>query len=359
MKFKKALIAFSLIFSTAFSFSSAENSFFKNKNTSPCIAEITANETETSVIPGGNCIGVTLCTDGVLVVSTSEVTSEDGTHTSPAENAGIKPGDLIQSFNGTEISSVEDLNNAILDSGGKNSSVVFKRKNKNVETLLTPKKSYQDGTYRIGAWVKDAASGIGTMTFYNPKTKSFAALGHGICDSDTGNILTVDTGSILPSTIVSVDKGEKGVPGELNGVFEENSITIGRITTNCDSGIFGTIDNNFTPSGQLVSIEKRQNVKIGNAYILANIEGNRVEKFNIEIIKILPKSISSQKGMIIKVTDDKLLSKTGGIVQGMSGSPIIQNGRIVGAVTHVFVNDPTRGYGIFIENMLAEAEKIK
>lgn len=359
MKCSKKLIAFFLIFTSIFSLSGTENCIFENESLSPCIAQTAALNEAKTVIPCGNCIGVTLCTDGVLVVNTAEVAAKDGSHTSPAEAAGIKPGDLIQSFDGKKISSVEDLDSAILKSGGQSSSITIKRKNKTIDTLLKPKMSQQDGVFRIGAWVKDSTSGIGTMTFYNPETKSFAALGHGICDPETGEILAIDKGNILSSTIVSVDKGKKGVPGELNGVFTENGAAIGKITANCDFGIFGTLDTEFVLSNQPIPVANRQEVKAGDAYILSNVEGSKVEKFNIEISRLLPKSVSSQKSMIIKITDERLLSKTGGIVQGMSGSPIIQDGKLIGAVTHVFVNDPTRGYGLFIENMLAEAETIK
>jgi stage IV sporulation protein B len=225
--------------------------------------------------------------------------------------------------------------------------------------LVTPKVSQSDGSFKIGAWVKDAASGIGTLTFYDPDSKSFAALGHGICDTETGELLTIGNGQILASSIVSIDKGEKGIPGELNGIFKDDSPILGEIKSNNNCGIFGTSESDLLSTANRIPVAARDEVKPGSAYILANIEGNKIEKFNIEIIRIMPKAISSQKGMIIRITDEKLISKTGGIVQGMSGSPILQNGRIVGAVTHVFVNDPTRGYGIFIENMLAEAEKAK
>ena len=354
MNRKKAVIL-SLIFSIIFSVSGSETSGFQ----APSLAVSTEVSAEKTVIPGGKCIGVALSTDGVLVVDVSDVVSSDGKHTSPAKDAGIKSGDLIQSFNGNEIESVSDLNTAINSSGGKASSVKLNRNGNIREVLITPKVSQSDGGFKIGAWVKDAASGIGTLTFYDPDTKSFAALGHGICDSETGNLLTVGDGNILSSSIVSIDKGEKGVPGELNGIFKDDEPILGKITDNNDCGIFGTCESNILTGTQTVPIADRDEVKLGSAYILANVEGNSIEKFDIEIIRIMPKAISSQKGMIIRITDEKLLNKTGGIVQGMSGSPVIQNGKLVGAVTHVFVNDPTRGYGIFIENMLAEAEKIK
>lgn len=347
----RRFLSFFVILGLVFSLSGTK-SLNEQNISSPCLSQSVDSKETTSVIPGGNSIGITLCMDGVLVVSTSDVTSSDGSHTSPAENAGIKPGDLIQSFNKNSISNVENLNEAVTNSNGKKTPIVIKRKNKTIETLIEPKMSREDGCFRIGAWVKDAASGIGTMTFFDPQTKTFAALGHGICNPETNEILSIDSGSIINSTIVSVDKGEKGVPGELNGIFLEDGIILGNISLNCDAGIFGKVCEDFKPDTQPIPIAFRKDTKIGKAEILSNVEGSKVDKFNIEIIKILPKSISSQKSMIIKVTDENLLNKTGGIVQGMSGSPILQNGKIVGAVTHVFINDPTRGYGIFIEDML-------
>lgn len=310
-----------------------------------------------TVIPGGRCIGVTLNTAGVLVVELSDIVTADGQHLSPAKNAGVKIGDLIQSFDNHSISTVAELTSAISASGGKSCALQINRDGKTTELLVEPKASNADGSFKIGAWVKDAASGIGTLTFYDPETKKFAALGHGICDPETGKIIPIHDGSILSSTIVSIDKGEKGFPGELNGIFKENSPLLGTISQNSETGIHGTATAELFDGGTPIPIADRKSVTPGKAEIFANIEGSAVEKFDAEIIKIIPKTISNQKDFIIRITDAKLINKTGGIVQGMSGSPIIQNGKLVGAVTHVFVNDPTRGYGIFIENMLAEAEK--
>ncbi len=311
------------------------------------------------LIPGGSCIGVTLATDGVLVVDISDINTSDTFLPSPAKKAGIKPGDLIQSFNGTKIETVDDLENAISASNGTDSKITLNRDGNSREILIKPICTATENEFKIGAWVKDAASGIGTLTFYDPQTSAFGALGHGICDPDTNEIMKIQNGNILAASIVSVDKGEKGVPGELNGIFKENDTILGEINKNNECGIFGTSKKDVCKNSTAVPIALRSEVSVGPAQILTCVHGETVEAFAIEISKIMPKSSAVQKGMIIKITDEKLLSKTGGIVRGMSGSPIIQNGRIVGAVTHVFVNDPTRGYGIFIENMLAEAEKIK
>lgn len=350
MKVKKSLF-FSLVFSLIICISASDYS-----HSSVVAALPVSNIQEKTLIPGGKCIGVTLSTKGVLVTDISDVTNEEGKHQSPAKDAGLKPGDLIQSFNNQPTLTVSELNTAIKASDGKASSLKFLRDGKEHQVLITPQLSQSDHNFKIGAWVKDAASGIGTVTYFDPQTKEFAALGHGICDSDTGEILNIEKGNLYTSSIVSVNKGEKGMPGELNGVFEEDSPILGEITQNLSSGIFGKTHKNFLDNQNSLPIALRKDVKEGNAKILSNIEGQKTEEFDIEILRIIPNNISVQKGMVIKITDQKLIDKTGGIVRGMSGSPIIQNGRLVGAVTHVFVNDPTKGYGIFIEDMLSAAK---
>ncbi len=323
------------------------------------VATHNTNMQNKSLVVGGKCVGVTLCTNGVLVTDISDIACDNGKHLSPAKDAGLKPGDLIQSFNNQTTLTVDDLNTAIKASQGTESTLKFIRDKNEHVVLITPQLSQADQDFKIGAWVKDAASGIGTITYFDPQTNEFAALGHGICDSDTGQMLKIDKGNIYTSSIVSVNKGEKGIPGELNGIFDDNSANLGEITKNISSGIFGTADSNFLDNTYLLPVGTKIETIAGKAEIMSNIEGQKIDKFNIEIVRILPNKLSVNKGMIIKITDQRLLDKTGGIVRGMSGSPIIQNGKIVGAVTHVFVNDPTRGYGIFIEDMLEEANKIK
>ncbi len=345
MKAKKSLLL-SLIFSLILCITGTEYSY-----TSDTIA--VSGTSAKTLIPGGKCIGVTLSTKGVLVTDISDVTDKNGKHQSPAKDAGLKPGDLIQSFNSQNTSTVTELNIAIKLSEGKASNLKFVRDGNEHQVLITPQLSQSDNNFKIGAWVKDAASGIGTVTYFDPQSNRFAALGHGICDSDTGEIFNIDKGNVFSSSIVSVNKGEKGIPGELNGIFEEDSKSLGVITKNIPSGIFGTADKSFLDNTEPLPVASRKDVTIGKANILSNIEGQKTDKYDIEIVRIMPNKLSVQKGMVIKITDQKLLNKTGGIVRGMSGSPIIQNGKIVGAVTHVFVNDPTRGYGIFIEDMLS------
>ena len=305
------------------------------------------------VVPCGNTIGVKLYTDGVLIVGRSFIEGIDGKDHEPWKNAGVKEGDIILSVNNKKIKNTDDLIKMVQDSFGEAILLEIKRGEEKFNTKIVPviEKNYND--YKLGLWVRDSTAGIGTLTFYDPATNYFGALGHGITDIDTGNLLSVSEGEILKSNIVSIKKGIKGEPGELKGVFLQNNKNIGSIIANNDYGIFGkvnSIEENLEKDA--IPIGFRTEVKEGKAYILSNIDGEKVEKFDIEIQKIIRQNERSTKGMIIKITDNNLIEKTGGIVQGMSGSPIIQNGEIVGAVTHVFVNDPKRGYAIFIDWMV-------
>lgn len=319
--------------------------------------DIAVRSSAKKVIPGGTGLGVILSTNGVLVVSTAEIESESGS-LSPAQNAGIRAGDMITAYGGTKISDVAELNRAVASQGSQNSAVCVNRGGKNLELLISPALSASDNSYKIGAWVKDAASGIGTLTYYDPESDTFAALGHGICANDSEKVLEIDGGNILASTIVSVQKGERGTAGELNGVFAKGQEVLGSIERNTTCGIFGKADIPLA-DGEALDVAKKNEIHIGSAQILATVDGNTPKAYSIEIKRVMPQSDKSSKGMILQVTDSELIEKTGGIVRGMSGSPIIQDGKLIGAVTHVFLNDPTRGYGIFIENMLAEADKVE
>lgn len=318
--------------------------------------ENTAENTK-QVIPGGTGLGVILKTNGVLVVSTAEIDSENGSF-SPAHDAGIRAGDMITAFGGTKISKVDELKCAVSSHADRHSAVTVNRDGKELKLSISPILSSNDNNYKIGAWVKDAASGIGTLTFYNPENGTFAALGHGICTNDREQVLDIDGGCILASTIVSVQKGKKGTAGELKGVFAEDSAILGSIEKNTPCGIFGKTDTALA-HGNSFEIAEKHEIHTGGAQILATVDGSNPKSYEIEIKRVMPQSDNSSKGMILQVTDKELIEKTGGIVRGMSGSPIIQDGKLIGAVTHVFLNDPTRGYGIFIENMLTEAEKIE
>ena len=237
--------------------------------------------------------------------------------------------------------------------------IQYVRNGEVANTVIRAVRSVEDNRYHLGLWVRDNTAGIGTLTFYDPESNVFAALGHGITDIDTGTLMSVSTGEILESEILDIKKGRQGIPGELRGVFVENENKLGEITSNTQSGIYGRLyENSLARLPQKAyPIGVRSQVQTGKASILANVDGKKVEEFEILIEKINRQNTNGTKGMIIRIVDPKLLEMTGGIVQGMSGSPIIQNGVLVGAVTHVLVNDPTRGYGIFIEFMLKNIDK--
>lgn len=305
---------------------------------------------ENYVIPGGEAIGVKMFTDGLLVVHISEVTGKDGLEYSPAKDAGLVENDRIIKADGIELKTNEDFMDYI---NSKQSSVTleFARNDEIMRTEITPVISGADGKYKVGIWVRDSTAGVGTLTYYNPKNSGFAALGHAICDSDTMSILKLSEGSITKCNILSVKKGERGIPGELKGCITGGNI--GSITVNDGFGIYGTLNNNDLIKGkQPVETATRFQVKEGACTILCSVDGQGVKEYSAEVLRVSKLPEPDNKSMVIRVTDEELLSKTGGIVQGMSGSPILQNGRLIGAVTHVFVNDPTRGYAVFIENML-------
>lgn len=311
------------------------------------------------LIPGGNAIGVRLNTKGVLVVAVTDVIDIKGNRSSPAKDAGLKVGDSIIEINGIKVQDAEHVVKILNNIKDANVKIVVQRNKVEFVTEAKPVQSIQDNCYRLGIWVRDKTSGIGTLTYYDKETKEFGALGHGIVDMDTGGLLSVEKGKIMNAKISKIEQGKKGTPGEIRGVFYETNNLLGDIDINSQYGIYGTIEENDMSSLQNKSIPIgfKEEVKIGKAYIMTTIDDNKVEKFEIEIIKLHPQLKADQKSMIIKITDKKLLDKTGGIVQGMSGSPIIQDEKLVGAITHVFVNDPTKGYGIYIEWMLEQKNK--
>lgn len=305
------------------------------------------------IIACGNTVGVKIKIDGILIIGLSDVDTTEGIKVMPTKDSGIKPGDLLVEVNNTKLDSIQDLIDEIDKSNGENMEVKYKRGENYFQTSIQPVKSIDDKTYKIGIWVRESTAGIGTMTFYDPKTNWFGALGHGITDIDTGTLMPVDTGEILQSNILGVRIGKAGNPGELKGIFVEEK-SLGTIEKNEDYGIYGKINEKelYETSDNIYSIGIRSNVNLGPATILANINGNNVEEYDVEIQKVSKGSLNGSKGLVVKITDERLLKETGGIVQGMSGSPIIQDNKLIGAITHVLVNDPTRGYGIFIEGML-------
>ncbi|MDC3415473.1 SpoIVB peptidase [Aquibacillus salsiterrae] len=310
------------------------------------------------VIPGGQSIGVNLQTLGVLVVGHHLVKTDEG-EVSPGEDAEIKVGDTILSINDQEISSMKDVAPFVKEAGekGESLSVEVKRGKETFTTDLKPYLDKRDNEYRIGLYIRDSAAGIGTMTFYDPKSKKYGALGHVISDMDTRKPIEINDGTIVRSTVKSINKGSNGTPGEKRAEFSAKEGVIGNITENTPFGVFGKLNKQISNGkwNKPMPIALSNEVEEGPAKILTVVEGEKVEEFDVKIINSVPQKYPETKGMIVKITDKELLEKTGGIVQGMSGSPIIQNGKVIGAVTHVFVNDPTSGYGVFIEWMLNEA----
>lgn len=310
------------------------------------------------VIPGGQSIGVKINSKGVLVVGYHQVETDTG-KVSPGEEAGIKIGDLITKINGKTIESINEVGSFVQEAGEKGEPLQLgiQREDKEFETQLTPQQEKGDSNYKLGLYIRDSAAGIGTLTFYDPKSKKYGALGHVISDMDTKLPIVVKDGYIVPSTVTSIQKGANGVPGEKLAKFLNQRNTIGNIEKNNQFGIYGTMHKTLSNPvmNEPIPIALSHEVKKGPAKILTVVDNDKVELFDIEIISSIPQKFPATKGMVLKITDPKLLEKTGGIVQGMSGSPIIQDGKLIGAVTHVFVNDPTSGYGVHIEWMLNEA----
>ncbi len=315
---------------------------------------MTAKASAATVVPVGRAVGIKLFSDGVVVVGTSEIVTADG-KTNPARECGLREGDIITHINSTEVDSIEEVSALLQALKGEEMRISARREDRTV--LLTAQAVFcpADSTYKLGAWIRDSMAGIGTVTFYCPDTGAFGALGHGINDLDTALLMPMESGTILPASVSGVQKGEVGAPGQLKGTFQTDN-TLGELTANTAEGIFGTMSNTDWFEGRTMETAQRNEVKAGNATILSNINGDSVEEYAIRILKVYPASASGGgRDFLIQVTDQRLLDTTGGIVQGMSGSPILQNGKVVGAVTHVMVDDPTSGYGIFIGNMLAAA----
>ena len=309
---------------------------------------------ELMVIPGGQSIGVTLYTKGALVVGITGVDLENGETANPAREAGMLPGDVILSINGNEIENADHLSTIINDVDGT-LDIVVDRNGRELNLDIQPVKD-ADGKMRLGIWIRDSTAGVGTLTFIMPNERWFAGLGHAICDLDTGSVLSVKEGEIYLSEIIQVHKGESGVPGEIKGFFSSSTGNMAVIVKNTDYGIYGTLykDIDIKAFGDPLPVANRSEVEVGRASILVTVDSEGVKQFDCEIIKVNEQSLIGQKGLVIEITDQELLGITGGIVQGMSGSPIIQNGKLVGAVTHVFVNNPTKGYGLYADWMIQQ-----
>lgn len=312
-----------------------------------------------SLIPGGHSIGVSLQTQGVIIVGQAPVLAQDGKKHFPAKEAGVEVGDVILKIEGREMHSDQDVADTIHQVGEKKGRVglLLKHKGEVIEKTVTTILCPDTGRHRIGLYVRDEAAGVGTLTFIDPVTRKYGALGHIINDADTNQKIEVSEGKIISSTIYGIEKGSRGHPGEKVGSFDSNSLYSGTIEKNTLTGIFGTLNGQISNPyfAKAIPVGWESEVKEGPAKIYTVIQGDKIEEYDVNIERVLNHRTDA-KNMVIKVTDPKLIKATGGIIQGMSGSPIVQNGKIIGAVTHVFVNDSLRGYGVFMQNMLREAE---
>lgn len=306
------------------------------------------------VVPSGDIFGVKIYTDGVLVVGMDDVFTASGA-VNPAKDAGLEIGDAILAVDGKTVDTTEALTEA-LHSGAQQVCVQVRRGSETFETVLTLAVSENDGSLKAGLWVRDSTAGVGTMTFYDPETGVFGGLGHAICDLDTGAVMPLKSGVAVETVISGCYKGSAGVTGELCGVFQEK--TLGELYANCDAGVYGCLAE-FDTSAVSLPVATKNEVKTGYAQIISTVDDTEPHYYDVQIVKVYPNSDENGKNMILEVTDEDLITKTGGIIQGMSGSPIIQDGMLVGAVTHVFVNNALQGYGIFAETMLKESQSVE
>ena len=313
----------------------------------------------TTVIPVGTVAGVKLYTSGVLVVGMTEVQGIDNVKHKPYENCGIKEGDMIISIEEKDISNTLDLVNSVNKSNGEELDIKYVRDGQTLECSIQPVQTGRT-EYKLGLWVRDSAAGVGTVSFYEPKTKTFGALGHGITDIDTGNLINIANGEFITTKVISITKGLEGTPGKMQGTIN-NQKNIGKIYKNTNFGIYGIVENlaalNIDSSREM-DVALREEIQLGKATVLTSLNEESAKEYEIEIEKIYTNNDYDNKSMLIKVTDEELLQKTGGIIQGMSGSPIIQNGKFIGAVTNVLVNDPKQGYAIFGDFMLKQAKEV-
>jgi stage IV sporulation protein B len=303
------------------------------------------------VVPVGRTVGIKLFSRGVMVVGLADVTTQQGEE-SPARQCGLRTGDIITHIDGQQVDTIEQVQALLQSAGGETLAIQLTRGGRQVETQAAAVQCMSDGSYRLGAWIRDSMAGIGTITYYDPESGKFAALGHGINDVDTKLLMPLESGGVMGASVTDVQKGEKGTPGALHGSFDL-SHDLGTLYANSDCGVFGVADaDDERFSAQPVPVAQASEVKVGDAVLLTNVEGEQVESFSVEILRVYRCTGQDSRSMMIRVTDPDLLARTGGIVQGMSGSPILQDGKLVGALTHVLINDPTCGYAVFAETML-------
>ena len=320
------------------------------------VATVSAKATDRKyVYVGGELIGIRLYTDGILVIGLETVDTSEG-DVSPGKDAGIEKGDIITEVNGKTIKSVSQFSSMIYSSDGKKMNLKVYRNDKYINVVLKPVLSVSERKYRCGLWLRDSTAGIGTMTFADPEEKIIASLGHAICDSETGAMLPVGDGDILSAVFNGCIAGTKGITGQIKGSF--GSLTLGKLCENNDYGVYATYTDIKFDDKNLYPVASQTEIKTGAAQIISTVTADGPEFYDIEIEKITYSREKAVRSMVIKVTDDDLIESAGGIIQGMSGSPIIQNGMFVGAVTHVFLNDPARGYAIFAETMIETGQSV-
>jgi len=321
------------------------------------LKEIELNVMDTQyAIPCGVPVGIYLKSSGIMVIGTGRITLADGQESEPAYGV-LQSGDYIEAINGKPLRTKEELMDQLNRNGGNETLLQVRRNGEAMEVRMNPVKT-EDGTYKLGAWVRDDTQGIGTLTYLDANGQ-FGALGHGISDSDTGKVVEIEDGALYDTEIMAIERGSAGSPGVMAGViYYGPGSRLGTIQKNCELGIFGTVSERLqeTLTGEAIEVGYRQDVKKGQAWMRSSVSGE-VKDYAIEIQRVDYNPVHQNKGLVIQVVDEELLKLTGGIVQGMSGSPIIQDGKLVGAVTHVFIQDATKGYGIFVENMMSQAKK--
>lgn len=305
------------------------------------------------VIPMGQAVGIKLFSEGVLVVGFTDVATDQGP-SNPARDGGLKKGDVITQLDGRAVSSIEDVQAILQTEGAKDVDLRVRRDGKEQDLTIRAVKCPADGNYKLGAWIRDSMAGIGTLTFADPETGLFGTLGHGVNDIDTAVLLKLQSGSITPASVAGVVKGQDGQPGELRGAFPSDQ-DLGTLFANTEQGVFGHLTDPGLLTGEAIPVATEDQVHIGPATILANVSGTEVAEYDVEILKVFDHAADT-RDLMLKVTDPDLLKQTGGIVQGMSGSPILQDGRLAGAVTHVLIDHADRGYGILARHMLERAE---
>lgn len=312
-----------------------------------------AGKKEKKLVPMGCAVGIQMFTNGVLVVGLSA--AENGAAPSPAATAGILPGDLITKLGSDKIASAADFRTAVTKLTGEPVQVTVLRQEAAKQFTLTP--DMKSGAPELGLWLRDNVAGVGTMTYYDPETGLYGGLGHSINDTESGVIIPLGKGDIFRATVVNVKKSSPGAPGELGGDFSAQS-PCGNILKNSRCGIFGVLKTGQPDATKAIPVGDEDEIKLGKATVLMNVSGNDTQPFEVEITRVYHGDDTDGRSLMLTVKDQKLIDRAGGIVQGMSGSPIIQDGKLIGAVTHVLVNDPTKGFGVSVEKMLAESNDL-